>query len=79
MRHVTFEADRTLHSRGSWVTGGATPAGVARSSHGAFGSGSSWLAWGSLHAVAGFTPRWGGQTLEQCWKLICGAEPGGAE
>ena len=77
--HITFEPRRTLIPGGSWVTGRAAPAGVAWRPHGAFGSWCSRLARGSLHALAGLTPSWRGQRLEQCWKLICGAQPEGAE
>lgn len=67
----TFDALIARYPGGSRVTWGSAPAGVAWSSHGAFGSRHSRLSGGSLHTRAGFTSGRSRQGLKQCRQLIC--------
>lgn len=69
--HFTFDAFRAAHPRRPRVTRRSAPAGVAWSSHGAFGSRRSRLPRGSLHTWTGFTSGRGRQRLKQRRELIC--------
>lgn len=69
--HFTFDAFRAAHPRRPGVTRRSAPAGVAWSSHRAFGSRRSRLPRGSLHTWTGFTPGRGRERLKQCRELIC--------